>query len=93
MKLHTNTNTITKSENFVESNYSIDATAKAFAILSDGLYSNKILAVVRELSTNAYDSHVAAGCPERPLTYTCLLLLIMSSRSVTTELDSAEKTA
>ena len=65
MKLHTSTNTITKSENFVESNYSIDATAKAFAILSDGLYSNKILAVVRELSTNAYDSHVAAGCPER----------------------------
>ena len=66
MKLHTNTNTITKSENFVESNYSIDATAKAFTILSDGLYSNKILAVVRELSTNAYDSHVAAGCAEKP---------------------------
>ena len=66
MKLHTNTNTITKSENFVESIYSIDATAKAFAILSDGLYSNKILAVVRELSTNAYDSHVAAGCAEKP---------------------------
>jgi len=66
MKLHTSTNTITKSENFVESNYSIDATAKAFAILSDGLYSNKVLAVIRELSTNAYDSHVAAGCPERP---------------------------
>ena len=65
MKLHTSTNTITKSENFVESNYKIDATAKAFAILSDGLYSNKILAVVRELSTNAYDSHVAAGCPEK----------------------------
>ena len=30
-------------------------------ILSDGLYSNKILAVVRELSTNAYDSHVDAN--------------------------------
>ena len=70
MKLHTKTNTITKSENFVESNYSIDATAKAFAILSDGLYSNKILAVVRELSTNAYDSHVAAGCPEKPFDVT-----------------------
>ena len=66
MKLHTSTNTITKSENFVESNYSIDATAKAFAILSDGLYSNKIIAVIRELSTNAYDSHVAAGCSEKP---------------------------
>mgnify|MGYP001437770668 FL=1 len=70
MKLHTKTNTITKSENFVESNYSIDATAKAFAILSDGLYSNKILAVVRELSTNAYDSHVAAGCSEKPFDVT-----------------------
>ena len=70
MKLHTSTNTITKSENFVESNYKIDATAKAFAILSDGLYSNKILAVVRELSTNAYDSHVAAGCPEKPFDVT-----------------------
>ena len=31
-------------DDFVESNYSIDATAKAFAILSDGLYSNKVLA-------------------------------------------------
>jgi hypothetical protein len=70
MKLHTSTNTITKSENFVESNYKIDATAKAFAILSDGLYSNKILAVVRELSTNAYDSHIAAGCPEKPFDVT-----------------------
>ena len=70
MKLHTKTNTSTKSESIVESNYSIDATAKAFAILSDGLYSNKILAVVRELSTNAYDSHVAAGCPEKPFDVT-----------------------
>ena len=64
MKLHTKTNTVTKSENFTESNYSIDATAKAFAILSDSLYSNKIKAVIRELSTNAYDAHVAAGNPE-----------------------------
>ena len=34
-------------------------------ILSDGLYSNKILAVIRELSTNAYDSHVDAGVADR----------------------------
>ncbi|NBX75491.1 MAG: hypothetical protein EBQ92_02975, partial [Proteobacteria bacterium] len=33
---------------------------------SDGLYSNKILAVVRELSTNAYDSHVDANCVDKP---------------------------
>ena len=66
MKLHTSINTIEKSNNFSESNYKIEATAKAFSILSDGLYSNKIKAVVRELSTNAYDSHVDAGHPERP---------------------------
>ena len=66
MKLHTHTNNIEKSNNFVESNYSIEATAKAFSILSDGLYSNKVKAVVRELSTNAYDSHVQAGCKDKP---------------------------
>ena len=41
--------------------FSIKATAKSFRILSDGLYSNKIRAIIRELSCNAYDSHVAAG--------------------------------
>lgn len=34
--------------------------AKMASILADGLYSNKILAVIRELSANAYDAHVAA---------------------------------
>jgi len=33
-------------------------------ILSDGLYSNKVKAVIRELSTNAYDAHIDAGCPK-----------------------------
>jgi len=66
MKLQENTNTIVRSGSFEESNYSIEASAKAFSILSDGLYANKIKAVVRELSTNAYDSHVDAGCPEKP---------------------------
>lgn len=61
MKLHAGTNIIEKSGNFEESKFSIEASSKAFFILSDGLYSNKILAVVRELSTNAYDSHVDAG--------------------------------
>lgn len=42
-------------------NFQIKATGKAFRILSDGLYSDKPRAVVRELSCNAYDSHVAAG--------------------------------
>jgi len=66
MKLHTVNNTIEQSGEFQTSNFKIEATAKAFKILSDGLYSNKIKAVVRELSTNAYDSHVDAGHPEKP---------------------------
>lgn len=66
MKLHAGTHTVEKSENFEESKFSIEASSKAFFILSDGLYSNKILAVVRELSTNAYDSHVEAGKADVP---------------------------
>lgn len=66
MKLHANTHNVSSS-NVVENNqFTIEASAKAFMILSDGLYSNKILAVVRELSTNAYDAHVEAGCPDAP---------------------------
>lgn len=42
-------------------NFTIKSTAASFRILSSGLYANKIRAVIRELSCNAYDSHVAAG--------------------------------
>lgn len=66
MKLHANTNNVEKSGDFEESKFSIEASSKAFFILSDGLYSNKILAVIRELSTNAYDSHVDAGKKDVP---------------------------
>lgn len=66
MKLHAGTNVIEKSGQFEESKFSIEASSKAFFILSDGLYSNKILAVVRELSTNAYDSHVESGKADVP---------------------------
>lgn len=41
--------------------FHIRNSAKAFSILSSGLYANKIRAIIRELSCNAVDSHVAAG--------------------------------
>jgi hypothetical protein len=44
-----------------ERGFSIQANARAFQILSSNLYSDKITAVIRELSCNALDSHVAAG--------------------------------
>ncbi len=46
--------------------FRIRNSAKAFNILSSGLYANKIRAIIRELSCNAVDSHVAAGRQETP---------------------------
>lgn len=65
MKLNTateHTSTITgESETF-----SIAANGKAFKILLDKLYTNKIRAVVRELWSNAFDAHIAAGAADMP---------------------------
>ena len=46
--------------------FRIRNSAKAFSILSSGLYANKIRAIIRELSCNAVDSHVAAGAADVP---------------------------
>jgi len=46
--------------------FRIRNSAKAFNILSSGLYANKIRAIIRELSCNAVDSHIAAGRANTP---------------------------
>lgn len=46
--------------------FRIRNSAKAFNILSSGLYANKIKAIIRELSCNAVDSHTAAGKQDTP---------------------------
>lgn len=68
MKLHTEENIVLSNSTSGEKAFTINATAKAFRILSDGLYSRKIEAIVRELSCNAYDSHVMAGKVDVPFT-------------------------
>lgn len=50
----------------VQRTFQIHNNIKSFRILSDGLYSDKITAVIRELSCNAWDSHVAAGKKDVP---------------------------
>lgn len=46
--------------------FTIEASSKAFVILSNTLYSDKIGAVVRELSTNASDAHKESGQEDLP---------------------------
>lgn len=60
------TREVTTGGVLASTHFTIKANGKAFKVLIDGLYSDKIRAVVRELWTNAHDSHIAAGCTERP---------------------------
>jgi hypothetical protein len=59
---------VERSSNFPETGFKIKASAKAFKILSSGLYSDKIRAIVRELGTNAADAQMMAGKPDRKFT-------------------------
>jgi hypothetical protein len=62
MKLHSaveNQAVLSNVSNLGE--FRIRNSAKAFNILSSGLYANKIRAIIRELSCNAVDAHTAAG--------------------------------
>lgn len=61
MKLHTELNPVERGGVKSENTFRIKTTAKAFDILSSGLYTDPKLAVIRELSCNALDAHVAAG--------------------------------
>ncbi len=50
------------------SEFRIKNSSLAFGILSSGLYANKIRAIIRELSCNAADAHIAANIPNKPFT-------------------------
>lgn len=47
--------------------FNIRTNAHAFKLLSSGLYSDKIAAVLREIGCNAQDAHVEAGIPNTPI--------------------------
>jgi hypothetical protein len=67
MKLHNTVDDVAILSNVGEvGEFRIRNSAKAFSILSSGLYANKIRAIIRELSCNAVDSHVAAGKQNTP---------------------------
>lgn len=67
MKLFDSQNNAVISHNMGVGEFTIKQSRKSFQLLSSGLYSNKIRAIIRELYCNALDSHVAAGCPDVPV--------------------------
>ena len=66
MKIETTDHTLERGNLGNESRFRIRSNARAFSILSSNLYADKIRAVIRELSANARDSHVAAGSHDLP---------------------------
>ena len=49
--------------------YQIANTPKLMDMLGNFLYSDKVLAPVRELTTNAIDAHVSAGTTDKPIKF------------------------
>jgi hypothetical protein len=66
MKTQTATQDYTQVEGATQ--FTIAATGKAFKSLIDNLYTDKVTTPVRELMTNAFDSHVDAGKGNEPFT-------------------------
>jgi hypothetical protein len=58
--------TVERIGGFESKQFSVKVSRKAFQILSD-LYSDKPLAILRELGCNARDSHVMSGKADRPI--------------------------
>jgi hypothetical protein len=46
--------------------FTIKASAKAFSILSSGIYQDKISSIIRELCSNAFDAHSMSGKAAEP---------------------------
>jgi hypothetical protein len=63
---HASGNIISSEGIQTTSAFGIARTPHMFNILSSGLYSDKIAAVLREISCNAMDAHIMGGTPDKP---------------------------
>lgn len=66
MRLPSQGTAIQSDGDFGPSDFHIEISAHAFAVLSKGLYSDPFRAIVRELACNAWDAHVAAKTTDTP---------------------------
>ena len=67
MKVAVATSTLAEAGVEAQTTFGMDTTSEAFRILSSGLYSDKISAVLREVGCNAMDAHIVAGTPDLPI--------------------------
>lgn len=68
MKINTTNDAVLERDGLAsDGEFGIIFNAKMAKILSDGLYSDKIGSIIRELSCNAIDSHVDAGKRDVPI--------------------------
>ena len=69
MKTIASKNTVVNSPNLTSSGFTIRQKnlAKIINIVENDIYSDKILAVIREYSCNAYDAHVESGKRDVPI--------------------------
>lgn len=66
METQTHSVPVESSGGFQQSAFKVELSQHTFNVLSSGLYSNKHLAIVRELACNAWDAHVAANNTSKP---------------------------
>lgn len=66
MKIETGSSETTSNIKSAGRSFTIQASGKAFRVLSNSLYNHKILAVVREISCNARDAHAMVGKLDQP---------------------------
>ena len=68
MKVSNFTNTVVERTGLDDNGrFKIAFNAKMAKILADGIYSDKITSIIRELSCNAIDSHVESDQADRPI--------------------------
>lgn len=67
MQVHDEHAQVERSGAMPESPFRVKVSAKLIRVMSSGIYSDKHQAIVRELSTNAVDAHIAAGRPDDPI--------------------------
>lgn len=66
MKLQETVTDLEVDGSFEATEMTIELSAHAYSVLSKGLYSDPYRAIVRELSCNAWDSHIVAGKTDVP---------------------------